>query len=342
MRKTVLILLAVLVSSASYLYGEPPRFDSPQQQPTSRIFNRLAVQFDPPPVRTPPTRVVNPGQIISTLSSIGTPAPYDRRNEKFSQKNRTEVIAKRGDIRRELETLTDHPWAGFYSKGLFLGAQWELSIAPESGFAYTCHSTDNFVNGCNLIDHNYGSVTWENGILKLSPVLENNKEEHNHLPTEFVLIRWGDQLCLVPADGIIDFCNGVNSGLGIYFVHNGRMGMPRPAGKPEVPDEYKPYLLEKPIEGKLIAVGETHEMRKRSTIVYETVVTINKGKQDGVLPGMGFFVTDSFLPIKLTEVMETESEGIMEQGQHRSMTTGERSISGGKPQIGWSVSTRFR
>ena len=341
MRKTALILLAVLVGSASYFYGETPRFDSPQQPPGSRLFNRLAAQFIPPPARTSPTPAVNHGQIISNPLEL-----YEGGNEKLSQRNRTEVIAKRGDIRKELETLTDHPWAGFYAKGLSLGAQWELSIAPESGFAYTCQSTDNFVNGSPLIDHNYGSVTWENGILKLSPVLANDKNEHNHLPTEFVLIRWGDQLCLVPADGIIDFCNGVHSGRGaIYFVRNGRMGMPRPVGKPEVPEKYKPYLLEQPIAGEIIAVGETREIRKRTTIAYETVVTINKGTQDSVLPGMEFFAsnpTPIYAPIKLTKVSETESEGIIEQGLHQSMTTGERSIIGGKPQIGWSVSTRFR
>ena len=276
----------------------------------------------------------------------------DRGREKFSQRNQTDILAKRGEIRTELETLKDHPWAGIYTKGLFLGAHWELYIAPQAGFVYTCRSTDQVVNGALLlIDLNYGDVIWENGIIKLKPALENDKNEANPMPTEWITITWGDRLYLVPADGIVGLCNAINAGnLGFnpFFVRGDyRNNLRQPEGLPDVPETYKPYLLIKPIEGAIITVGETREVRKRSTIIYETVVTINKGKQDGVLPGMEFFVTTPenikiFSPIKLTKVLDTESEGIIEQGQHLSMTTGELSIIGGKLQVGRSVSTRFR
>ena len=264
----------------------------------------------------------------------------DRGREKFSQRNQTDVLAKRGEIRTELETLKDDPWAGTYTKGVFLGAHRELYIAPKAGFTYTCQSTDRHIgNNLALYDQNYGDVIWENGIIKLKPALENDGNEANPMPTEWVTITWGDRLYLVPADGIIGFCNAINAEnlvFNPFFVRGDyRQNPGRLEGMPNIPDKYKPYLLAKPIEGEIITVGETREVRKRSWIAYETVVTINKGKQDGVLPGMEFFMTTTenikiFSPIKLTEVSETESEGVIEQGR------------GGKPQIGWSVSTRFR
>ena len=290
-------------------------------------------------------------QVITSIPPISaTPNQggfaHDRGKEKFSQRNQTEVLARRGGIRSELETLKDHPWAGFYSHGGFPGAVRHLAVAPNAGFAYTCRSTDVYINGAlALYDQNYGEVVWENGRLKLFPVLEN-EEDDTPLPTEFVLIPWGDQLCLIPADGIIDFCNRINAGFGgTCFVRDGYFGMPRPVGRPEVPDEFKPYLLDVPIEGELIVVGEPREFRKRSSIVCETVVVVNRGRQDGVLPGMTFHVTNPeniFAPIKLTKISDTESEGIIEQGLHHSMVTGERSIGGGSPQVGWTVSTRFQ
>lgn len=275
----------------------------------------------------------------------------DHGREKFSKKNQAAVRERMKLVKEELKKLKDHPWADSYVRGMPpFGSHAELVIAPKSGYAYTRHSCDcGDGNGPLLYDQNYGEVTWENGRLKLSPAL--GKDEYFcdsfSVATELIPISWGDYLYLVPADEIIDFCNIVNAGdaiFGTFFIRGTYpWKSPPPSGKPDVPEEYKPYLLEKPIEGEIITVGETKELRKRSSIENETVVTINKGRQDGVLPGMQFLVTNPekiFAPIKLTKITNTESEGIIEQGFYKSMETGEQGIIGGKPQIGWSVSTR--
>jgi hypothetical protein len=259
------------------------------------------------------------------------------RGEKFSENNRAEVNKQMRIVEAELKAkaLKDHPWAGVYTQGLPLGAMWKIAIAPKAGFAYTCISSDVFEgNRPALYDQNYGEAVWENGRIKLSPVLENDRQDHFPFSTEYVLIPWGDQLCLVPADGIIDFCNTVNAGFGIYFVRGDYdiFSPPRPKGMPDVPEEFKPYLLEKPVEGEIIAVGETREYRDGSSMAKESIVTVNRGSRDGILPGMNFIVTNPekvFAPIKLTEVSEMESVGIIKQGTKQET-----------PQVGWSVSTR--
>jgi hypothetical protein len=268
-------------------------------------------------------------------------------------------------VKKELETLKDHPWAGvYYVSGGGLAASRHLAIAPKSGFAYTSRSDDLItgreVNGKMIMEHslgdqNYGEVTWEDGRLKLSPILDVGT--FAPLSTDFFLIPWDKKLYLVPTDNFIYCCNLVNRNypehhvmFGDNFLRDGQqiIGELREhpyrrllSGKPEVPEKFKPYLLDKPVEGKVIAVGEPREVSKpygnREIKVKETVVTINKRKQDGLLPGMLFYKTyrtektAGLYTIKLTKVSETESEGIVE---HK--------IDEDSPQVDWAVYTNVR
>ena len=284
------------------------------------------------------------------------------REKKLSEESRTAVQERMETVRKELETLKDHPWAGSYFRNGMLGPNLLLTIAPKSGFAYTWHSGDILetrkVNGKTVIeyslgDQNYGDVTWEDGCLKLSPVL-SVATSLGPLSTEFFPITWDKRVYLVPTNKIIDFCNNVNRVYpeylnGSFFFSRSLQEIeilqpyterPKPTGKPDVPEKFKPYLLEKPVEGEVIAIGETREVRKRmygsmEMNVIETVVTINRGSRDGLLPDMEFCKTQKneqsarLFVIPLTNVSETESEGIVV-----------RHINESPPQIGWSVSTK--
>ena len=259
--------------------------------------------------------------------------------EKLSFENRVIVEQRAKKVQAELETLQEHPWAGSYDihSGVPPVGKYRFLIAPKSGYIYTSNS-DDWVDayGGVLYDQNYGGATWENDRLKLSPVLKNEDNGYYNPGTEFVLIPWEERLYLVPADGIVEFCNAVNSGWVHYFSRGGNWK--HPEGKPDVPDNFKPYLLETPIEGQVIALGKTEdvqrgEYRGQPWMLKETTVTINKGKQDGLLSGMKFYVMDSEFSewIELTDVSETESEGIFTWRDERSA-----------PQTGWSVSTTSR
>jgi len=330
MRKTILILFAVLAghacnASAQTNYSSP---NAPSPRP-GRLTDKLSVvPFNPPTMFASPIRV--------THSDNGLPV-YQSGSGRFSHnKNETDVLAKRHEIRTELETLEDHHWAGFYYRGLPLGAVWQLALAPKTGFAYTCRSTDVIhVGGPAFIDQNYGEVVWQNDRLQFSPVIENDKNDDKPFPTEYILIGWETRFYLVPADGVIDFCNTVNSGRivhGEFFVR-GNEPKGNPTGMPDVPDKFKPYLLEQPIEGKIIAAEKPQEVRKRSSIQWEAPVTIDKGSRDGVLPGMMIYATNpgGIGWITLTDVAATESTGIMTTGKILEVQL-----------VGWKVSTRMR
>ena len=265
--------------------------------------------------------------------------PDSLSKEKLSLKNRAVVKKQKKQVIAELSKLKDHPWAGSYCMVYppgWMGIDEEFVIAPKSGFIYTCRSNDWIDEyGGVLYDQNYGNVAWEGDCLKLSPVLANEGNGYE-CSTELVPITWDDRLYLVPANGIVEFCNDVNKGGAIiYFVRGGDRTKP-PMGMPDVSDEFKPYLLKKPVEGQVITVGETKEIckqfHKKSYEGMETAVTINKGTQDGLLPGMKLWATDTrqSLPIILTVVRETESDGIIEgYAEHYEM-----------PQISQMFTTR--
>ena len=105
-------------------------------------------------------------------------------------------------------------------------------------------------------------------------------------------------------------------------------------GVPKVPNEYRQYLLEKPIEAKIIAVG-AHSTRP-SIVDWkfkDTPVTIDAGKEHGLRVGMELIVTkprNAFEAFRITKVAEGSSEAIMTQ-------IGEEDPG---PQIGWRLSTQ--
>ncbi|MCL2623137.1 MAG: hypothetical protein FWD31_05650 [Planctomycetaceae bacterium] len=258
----------------------------------------------------------------------------DRGREKLSKENQVAVRERSQKVKAELAALHGHPWAGTYHIIIHLGEHCTLDIAPDAGYAYTCFSSDQVdENGNLLCDQNYGSVTWENGYLKFSHTLASDGNDFAS-STEFIPIAWEKRLYLVPANKVIDFCNAVNARYPLFaFLLRNDFKTKPDTGVPEVPEEFKPYLLDDPVEGEITAVGETREFLKISAQVKETLVTISKGSQDGILPGMTFWVTKPdkiFYPITLTEVAEMESVGIIEQP-----------ITETTPQVGWSISTRY-
>ena len=148
---------------------------------------------------------------------------------------------------------------------------------------------------------------------------------------------------LVPSDGIVGFCNEVNDGSeprkgvhGFFLLREGDEKK-KVKGFPDVPGEFRPYLLARPIEAEIIGVGKyTTRPSVCDWKFKDTPVTLNCGKNKGLLKGMTLHVIkpeDAVESVEVTKVGAEESEAVMTQ-------IGEEEKVG--PQIGWKVSTRCR
>jgi hypothetical protein len=253
-------------------------------------------------------------------------------NEKLSAKNEAIIEKKRQIIEKEIAGLKDHPWAGQYYSGDGLGVNITLMLAPKNGFTVVWH-------GClGLYDQNYGAVKWDGNLAKLSFALDLTNGYIGRYASEYKPIRWGKRIYLIPADEIIGFCNAINSRSeprdkvhGSFFLRWGDENK-KVSGKPELPDEFMAYLLDKPVDATIVSVNSA-PIKSFKNILGDTIttvtVTVNKGKKDGLLPGMELLITkpdDVYNEVKLTKIGETQSEG---EYQYRTPP----------PAVGWQLST---
>lgn len=253
---------------------------------------------------------------------------------KYSTMAESEAKNRRQAILAEIKKLHDQEWAGEYYAGDGLGVNTSMVIAPKSGCEFEWH-------GCmGLYDRNYGSVTWTNGRIRLSFTFKNRRQGFQGVAPELTPVFWGTRHYLIPADDLVGFCNTINEGReprndihGSYFLRRGDESKVV-TGFPEVPVEYHHYLLAKPVEATIIAVGRyTTRPSVTDWKFKDTPVTIDAGTQQGLHAGMEFFVTkplDTMETIQIFNVEKSISEGVMIQ-------IGE-GVPG--PKVGWLLSTR--
>lgn len=221
-------------------------------------------------------------------------------------------------IRAEISGLTEHAWAGEYYKGDGLSENCYLSISPKQGYVFEWY-------GClGLYDRNYGSVSAQGHELHLQYTLSSQRRPGLGLAPILVPVSWGNRHYLVPNDEIIEFCNAVNIGSernwesGRFFL---RRGDPTetPTSFPNVPEEFKPYLLQKPIDAKILSVGKyTTEPSVVEWKFKITPVTIDAGSASGLRVGMELQVLEPPAPstyqtVKITKVEQARSEGVVRQ-----------------------------
>jgi len=267
-------------------------------------------------------------------------------DERLSKANQVIVQSKRQKIEAEIATLKDHPWAGEYYFGDGRGANASLTLAPKNGFTVTWH-------GClGLYDQNYGTVDWDGDTIRLSFTFEIQRGYIGRYASEYRPIRWGERVYLIPSNEIIAFCNAINSRNeprdwvhGDFFLRWGDEKK-EAKGKPELPEEFMPYLLDKPVDATIVSVESIREGSARSIIESDpdrgekiATVIINKGRKDGLLPGMELYVIrpdNIYRTVKLLKVEETQSVGEFsydfpwEHGDSFRTPT---------PEAGWQLST---
>jgi len=243
----------------------------------------------------------------------------------------------RENIRTELKGCPNHRWAGEYYYGDGLGTNVHLMLAYRYGYLFEWY-------GCmGLYDRNFGAVSETAGKIRLSFTFENKRDFYRGIAEEFIIISWGERKYLIPTDDIIGFCNDINSGLEPRKQISGsnyllKMGDEEKevSGFPYIPKEYKEYLLERPIEAEIVDVGSYTLRPFVGKMNFKDIaVTVNAGKNDGLLPGMELHVIKPdkiFETVKITKVDHEKSEGVMTQRDERK----------GNPLVGWNLSTRLR
>jgi hypothetical protein len=251
----------------------------------------------------------------------------------LSEKAQRSADAQRKVILAEIATLKDHQWAGDYYKGDGLGVNVSFAIAPRSGYVFEWH-------GClGLYGLNYGSMVCTNGRITLS-FTYRNADGFAGISPELIPVSWESRHYLVPANDVVGFCNAVNHGLepravayGSYLLRRGDEKN-EATGVPNVPEQYRAYLLARPIEAVITAVGHYTTRPSITTSKFKhTPVTLNAGSKSGLLVGMELVVTKPETIVEsvlLTIVSTDQAEGIMVQA-------GEREPG---PKVGWRLSTR--
>ena len=175
--------------------------------------------------------------------------PRDHRDKKEKE------LCKK--IQTEIEFLFDHDWAGAYFLGDGL-SNISFLAAPESGYV--------FINSADigLRAEFYGAVSESNGRINLSvkdrKYFENSMKMYQGVSEELIPVTWGLRRYLIPADKIIDFCNAVNEGdeprtsvFGNFLLRRGDEKL-QVRGLPDIPEEFRNYLQEKPVNAEIIAV----------------------------------------------------------------------------------------
>jgi hypothetical protein len=236
-----------------------------------------------------------------------------------------ELFEREKQIERELAALGERApqWAGEYV--MYYGG---LSLAPDSGFAYSKR------NCLDFEAFNYGAVTFSGGVVTLHPVLPD--QPGHPTPRRLFPIVWGERHYLIAEERMLDFINGVNDGsepltpafLTPFLIRFGDFTKPV-SGKPALPEAFREYLLDRPIETVITAVGDRRPFDQHSDAA---TIVLDAGARAGLKVGMMLYLRRPqarAISARVTRVGDASAEAEAKlYGQHRL-------------EPGWAVSTRL-
>ena len=208
-------------------------------------------------------------------------------------------------------------------------------LAPSAGYLFEWR-------GClGLYDRNYGTVVVANEKPCETITFKSTRVGYKGSAPEKVLIRWGERRYLVAADDVVGFCNQVNQGRepranvhGATFMRSGDERK-KVEGLPELPEQYRDYLLKAPVTASVVEIGQT---ASRPSVIddkfYDTQVTLDAGSDQGLKVGMELLVIKP-------EVVLLDSARITEVKKQRSIAVMNRFGNlGESPKVGWRLSTK--
>jgi len=196
---------------------------------------------------------------------------------------------------------------------LLIGIQINSTYSYSTGFSGTSISIIYKYFFLYIDDSDIGIVDWAFGVIKK----ENKKHifhafyHHqndfiiNQFPKAYYQIQWGDRKYLIRNDRIVTFCNKINQGyeprdgMGFFPLLNDIRMPPKAYGEPNIPIEYKKYLLESPL--KLVVLSSD-----------STEVKLSSLKNKEILIGWEFFKSDPFYSCTINRVDSTGIYGIID------------------------------
>jgi hypothetical protein len=214
--------------------------------------------------------------------------------------------ARQERISVELQQSGLPRWAGrFFRQGYAT-----FSAAPGAGFVA---STSHHVPGSSRWNHGRivaSGERWFDVELVLPHEALAAYALGSRIPAtakRFHLVTWRDEDFLVPEHRMLEVCNAYNA-LPVRAVGSaGKLDIPCRENEPppdadsrelhvppDVPAEYRKYLLDHVVTGKVTALAEAVRRGSFSSgrARYETIVTVDVGLRDGLLPGMLLYFLD--------------------------------------------------
>ena len=146
-----------------------------------------------------------------------------------------------------------------------------------------------------------GRCSMVDGVLRLVPEGPFSSELRRMMGNDFVPVRWGDRRYLIPEKERLVFCSAVNRDVVPRYMRSGPFSVPDghrrkpPEGRPGVPPESAPYLLEKPVAGMITDLLPNH------------VAILSVGANDRLRPGMEF-IRDKLLLYPRIRVLYCDSD----------------------------------
>lgn len=276
----------------------------------------------------------------------------DRSNEQLLNLHRTAAFS----IRQELERTDAPAWAGSYSSGAGLGG-FSAWIAPGAGATF-CQWSDMGLRSPRTVAvvaadaHRIVlEVPAKNQVTWMSSRWDDYGPTYPLLSDEWFLVTWNDLELLLPSTQMIPFCSRVHRRKGSIWPYlartvDGDTSAPTPLlrieelleqGSPWIPEEYRPFLPDAPIDGTVIHVEERRAVSALlgDGLVHTVRATVDVGVASGLLPGMVVDAVDSPRLVR-GEVVESRACDATVEFRFAGPDEDFDPV----PQVGWRVSTR--
>ncbi len=207
------------------------------------------------------------------------------KRRKLMKRHEITVDRIRNAFQREMLMLADHDWAGAYYYGDGLGCNVSITLSPKTGMTYK------WIGCSGLYDIDYGPIVdIQHDYIDVKLSLPSIHQGYDAIKERFYRVRWVNRHYLIPGEDMIQFCNAVNSGskYGINYLVR-REDRDKPVfGLPDVPEQFRSYLLESPIECHITQI----ESQTTAGDDYETLLCrIDAGRNAGLTTNLELYLS---------------------------------------------------